>query len=71
MVGKTYAEGVRDGQLAAIETVVGEHKYRLDSHSARIRSLEKIMWIMAGVLGVLQFMPTVMAVVKPLMQRAI
>jgi hypothetical protein len=63
---KTYDDGVRDGQLKALETIACEHKDRLDSHSSRIRALERVMWIMAGVLGVLQFMPSVLTVLDRL-----
>ena len=54
MTNKTYEDGVRDGQLEALEKISGEHKARLDSHSKRLRGLERVMWIMLGALTTIQ-----------------
>lgn len=54
MPEKTYEDGVRDGELEVLKSITGQHKDRLDSHAGRIRALERIMWIMAGVLGTIQ-----------------
>ncbi len=58
---KTYEDGLREGRLASIETVLADHKGRLDNHSQRIRLLERVMWIMFGAIALLEFAPKVQA----------
>ena len=55
----TYQDGLRDGRLRALEEIAHRHHDRLDDHSARIRILERIAWILAGIIGFIQLWPTI------------
>lgn len=59
MSDKTYEEGLRDGQLKALEEIVSSHKDRLDHHSGRIRRLERVAWITLGVVLTIQLLPQI------------
>lgn len=61
---KTYDEGRRDGQIQALEEIAKDHKARLDSHSDRLRTLERIIWALSGALAVLQLLPKLLDLVK-------
>jgi len=52
-----YQEGLRDGKIQALESVVDRHHKRLESHSLRIRGLERVSWIILGIFAVIQFAP--------------
>lgn len=56
---KSYEDGLRDGQIKALEETQADHSSRLDSHSARLRQMERITWLIIGGLVVLQALPTV------------
>jgi hypothetical protein len=55
----TYADGLRDGQLKAIEDMQAKQNARLDDHSKRITAVERVAWILVGVVGLIQFSPAV------------
>lgn len=57
----TYADGLRDGQLQAIEKMQLQQNVRIDDHGKRISTLEKFAYILGGVVLVVQFAPAVRA----------
>ena len=57
MSPKTYEEGVRDGEISTLKATQARHEDRLDSHSNRLRSMERISWLVIGGLVVLQALP--------------
>lgn len=54
----TYEDGLRDGQLKAIEATQAHHGQRLDNHGKRLRILERIVWGVCGVAIFLEVWPT-------------
>lgn len=59
MPEKTYEEGLRDGNIQALTATQSKHEARLDSHSKRLRSNERISWLLIGGLVVLQSLPVI------------
>ncbi len=57
MADQTYEQGLVDGKLLAVEAILADHKIRIDGHSGRLRLLERALWIMLGVVAVVQFVP--------------
>lgn len=57
MTDKTYEEGRRDGEIEALKEIAAGHKDRLDNHSVRLRTLERVIWALTGALAVLQLWP--------------
>ena len=55
---KTYEDGLVEGQVRAIETMVNDHKGRLDNHGNRLRILERVVWAFAGFAIFLEFLPS-------------
>lgn len=55
----TYADGLRDGQIQAIEKMQVAQNVRLDDQGKRISVLEKFAWVLGGVVLVVQFAPAV------------
>ena len=53
----TYADGLRDGRILAVEDMQVKQNDRMDSHSKRLTLLERVAWIMFGVVGMIQFAP--------------
>jgi len=54
-----YQQGLRDGKLNELGAIVKNHHSRLESHSLRIRGLERVSWIILGIFAVIQFAPIV------------
>ena len=54
-----YANGLRDGRLQALEKVTGQHHDRLNNHADRLKILERLAWIMIGVIGFIQVWPAI------------
>jgi len=61
---KTYEDGVRDGQINAIEKMLSDHKGRLDNHSMRLRILERVVWGMLGAIALLEILPKIAPFMK-------
>lgn len=59
MTDKTYEQGVHDGKIEAIETTLARHSARMDNHSTRIRTMEKVMWMLMGAIFVINILPGV------------
>jgi hypothetical protein len=49
-----YEAGLRDGKIEALERVAREHDDRLEKHDARIRTQERVTWIITGIILFLQ-----------------
>ncbi len=64
MAEKTYEEGVRDGEIRTLEATQARHEARLDSHSKRLRSNERISWLIIGGLIVLQALPLIPQIIN-------
>ena len=60
----SYADGLRDGKIQAIEEMQARQNIRLDDHSARLRVLERVAWILVGVIGFIQIWPTLERIVS-------
>ena len=58
MSEKTYEDGLRDGRISALEEISGQHRDRLDSHSTRLRRMERIMWGGGGMILLIQLIPS-------------
>ena len=56
---RTYEDGLRDGKIEALENVAGNHADRLDSHSARLRWMERIIWACGGAFALVQLIPEI------------
>ena len=66
MPEKTYEDGLRDGEIETIRTIVGQHKERLDGHEkrfnwheGRLRLLERLAWIVVGAYGLSLVAPSI------------
>ena len=54
---RSYEDGLRDGKIEALEKIAGDHGGRLDSHSRRLRLLERIMWAGGGIVVFIEIAP--------------
>lgn len=54
---KTYEDGLIEGRLGAVETMLGEHKGRLDNHAQRLQIGERVIYALGGVLVLIQVFP--------------
>ena len=52
-----YPEGLRDGKIAAIEHMQATQNRRLDNHDNRISNLERVAYIVLGIVMFLEFAP--------------
>jgi hypothetical protein len=57
MAEKTYEDGLLRGRLDAVEHMQVNQNMRLESHSSRIGSLERAMWVVIGAIAAVQFFP--------------
>jgi len=64
MSNKTYEDGLVEGKIKAIEDITAKQSVRLDSHSTRLTSLERMFWIAGGVIVAIQAIPLVQIVLK-------
>lgn len=56
---KTYDDGLRDGRIEALEHMQGLQNDRLETHGRRLTTLERVAWVLMGVIGFLEFGPTI------------
>jgi len=56
---QAYEDGLRDGQILALEKTVGEHQDRMNNHAIRLSKLERVMYMMGGVIIFLEIAPVV------------
>ena len=59
MEGKSYEDGLRDGQIKAMEKVMADHKTILEDHESRLKQQERVVWILIGAFGLIQFLPAI------------
>ena len=52
-----YEEGLRDGKIIAIENMQLAQNTRLDAHDHRISNLERVAYIVLGIVMFLEFAP--------------
>ena len=52
-----YDEGLRDGKIIAIENMQLAQNIRLDGHDQRISNLERVAYIVLGIVMFLEFAP--------------
>lgn len=56
-----YAEGLRDGKITSIEHMQTTQNRRLDGHDHRISNLERVAYIVLGIVLFLEFAPQLKA----------
>lgn len=52
-----YQAGLRDGRIAALETIVTKHEEKFDHHEQRLRIMERILYILIGAIALIQILP--------------
>ena len=52
-----YARGIKDGAVKSLDASVARAHKRLDTHSIRLTSLERVMYAGMGVVVMLQLSP--------------
>ena len=57
---KTYADGLMDGKIEALEASAASHALRLDLHSNRLHLLERALWLMLGIVSSIEFLPRIL-----------
>lgn len=53
-MSKTYEDGLAEGRIIALENTSARHGERLDSHSARLRMMERLIWLGGGIAFAIQ-----------------
>lgn len=61
MTEKSYEDGIVEGKIQALEAIAATHDKRLNSHSSRLRYVERAVWLMLGAYLLVQFLPTLRA----------
>lgn len=56
---KTYEDGVLEGKLQAMESMIALHAVRLKAVEDKASYLERVAWILLGGFMLLQVIPTV------------
>lgn len=59
MTDHDYEAGLRDGKIQALEKRAGDHEVILEKHEARIRTQERVTWIITGIILFLQTWSTI------------
>jgi len=54
-----YARGIKDGAVKSLDASVARAHKRLDTHSIRLTSLERVMYAGMGVIVMLQLGPQI------------
>ncbi len=57
MPHESYQDGLRDGRIAALETIAARQDTRLDRQGTRLRILERMMWALLGAMALVEFAP--------------
>jgi hypothetical protein len=65
MAEHDYEAGLRDGKLDSLEKTVKEHKIETKTEFERLwsiqKSQERVIWMMIGAFGLMQFLPKLQA----------
>ena len=59
---KTYEDGVLEGKLQAMESMIAMHAVRLKAVEAKASYLERVAWILLGGFLLIQVIPTITTV---------
>ena len=59
---KTYEDGVREGQIAALELIAARHDNRFEALENRINAVERIQWGILGAITLIEILPNLTAV---------
>lgn len=59
MAPKTYEDGLLEGEIKLLQSMTQTHQTRLDSHTQRLSILERIVWMVSGIVVFLQSLPWV------------
>lgn len=54
-----YEAGLRDGRIEAIEQMQAHQNRRLDDHSDRLRSQERVVYGLIGAIALIEIIPAV------------
>ena len=57
-----YREGLRDGEIHAIKEMQKSQNNRLDDHDKRLSVLERVTYMVLGMIVLLEFLPTIKTV---------
>ena len=57
--GKTYEDGLQAGEIAALKQITEKHDIRLDAHATRLQRIERVLYALAGVAVLLEFLPEI------------
>ena len=64
MINKTYEQGLVDGKLFALEQITAKHDKRLNHHSERLKTMERIIYAVLGAYTFVQLLPTLQKLFK-------
>lgn len=56
-----YEAGRRDGKIDSLERMLEVHTDQLESHNSRISTLERVSYIVFGIVLTLQFGPAIIS----------
>ena len=62
---RSYLEGLRDGQIQELEGKVQDLDTEMKSHETRLRILEKISYVLLGIVGFIQIFPALQHFFRP------
>ena len=53
----SYADGLRDGKIQALEQITAMQSGRLDDHGKRLAIVERIIWALGGIIAFIEVWP--------------
>lgn len=54
----SYEDGIREGQIRAIEQMQAAHAIRLEKVEGRVSTLERVAYTLIGAIALIQFAPS-------------
>ena len=63
LMTEEYREGLRDGEIHALKEMQNAQNSRLDNHDKRISILERVTYMVLGMILLLEFLPTIQRVI--------
>lgn len=63
---RAYDDGLRDGKIESLGGRLDDQAERMVDHAKRLSLLERICWIMFGIVATIQFLPSARAVLSML-----
>jgi hypothetical protein len=61
---RTYADGLIDGKIGALEATAANTTRRIDNHATRLRLLERALWITLGIVLSIEFLPKILLLIN-------